>query len=112
LTSFELGFLESAFKEWNSLDNSVRIELEGKLLERLLNPRIPSAALRGDLQNCFKIKSNKYGYRLTYFVDENSRTLVVLAIGKRERSKVYSASLKRLAAHLGEIRKKKTPPPK
>ncbi|MFM1789097.1 MAG: hypothetical protein RLZZ12_446 [Actinomycetota bacterium] len=112
MSPFELGFLESALKEWNALDNSIRIELENKLLERLNNPRIPSAALSGNLKNCFKIKSRRFGYRLTYLVDEESNMLIVLAIGRRERSAVYNTTLLRLIEHFAAERKKKTPPPK
>ena len=110
MSSFELGFLESALKEWKSLDDSIRVELEKKLLERLDNPRIPSAALKGDLKNCFKIKSNRFGYRLTYFVDDHLKMIVVLAIGRRERSTIYDSTLIRLIEHLQENKKKKTPP--
>jgi len=110
LSPFELGFLESALKEWNALDKSIRIELENKLLERLNNPRITSAALSGDLRNCFKIKSNRFGHRLTYLVDEESKMLIVIAIGRRERSAVYDKTLLRLIEHLVAEGKKKTPP--
>jgi mRNA interferase RelE/StbE len=92
LIPYELGFLESALKEWESLDNSIRNEFERKLLLRLKNPDIPSAALKGNLNSCYKIKSGHSGYRLTYLIEEESQLLVVIAIGKRERLAVYEST--------------------
>ena len=112
MSDYELGFLESALKEWNSLDNSIRREFEKKLIERLQNPSIPSSALTGSLRNCYKIKSQRLGYRLTYLVEESSKILIVLAIGKRERSAVYETTAMRLSGLLEGKVKKKTPPPK
>lgn len=96
---YELGFLESALKEWKTLDKSIRIEFERKLHQRLNNPKIPSSALKGQLNSCYKIKSGHSGYRLTYFIDEESQLLVVIAIGKRERLAVYESTILRLLAY-------------
>ena len=96
MISYELGFLESALEEWESLDKSIRIEFERKLHQRLSNPKIPSSALKGTLKSCYKIKSARTGYRLTYLIDEESKLLVVIAIGKRERSAVYESTTIRL----------------
>ena len=96
---YELGFLESALKEWESLDKSIRIEFERKLHLRLINPKIPSSALKGNLNSCYKIKSGHSGYRMTYLIDEELKLLVVIAIGKRERSTVYESTMLRLIAY-------------
>ena len=93
---YELGFLESALKEWETLDKSIRVEFERKLHQRLNNPKIASSALKGNLNSCYKIKSAHTGYRLTYLIDEESKLLVVIAIGKRERSAVYESTTIRL----------------
>ncbi|NCX76916.1 MAG: ATP-binding cassette domain-containing protein [Actinobacteria bacterium] len=75
----------------------MRQEFEKKLITRLQNPRNVGSALTGNLRNCFKIKSHRYGYRLTYLVEEDSNMVIVLAIGKRERSDVYDKTLLRLS---------------
>ena len=99
MISYELGFLESALQEWESLDKSIRIEFERKLHQRLSNPKIPSSALKGNLKSCYKIKSGHSGYRLIYLIDEESQQLVVIAIGKRERLAVYESSMLRLITY-------------
>ena len=109
MSPFDLGFLESSYKEWNLLDNSIRQEFEKKLITRLQNPRNVGSALTGNLRNCFKIKSHRYGYRLTYLVEEDSNMVIVLAIGKRERSDVYDKTLLRLS-NLLKTENKETPP--
>jgi mRNA interferase RelE/StbE len=53
--SFKLGFLDSTLKEWQKLNVSVKQLFKSKLTERLLNPRIPSAKLKGH-QDRYKIK--------------------------------------------------------
>ena len=42
--SYKLAFRVSAKKEWDKLDASVREPFKKKLLERLEQPRVPSAA--------------------------------------------------------------------
>ncbi|MDR2875147.1 MAG: type II toxin-antitoxin system RelE/ParE family toxin [Methylobacillus sp.] len=92
--SFELGFVEDALKEWNSLDNGIRKQFKTKLVERLENPRIPSAKLRGS-KDRYKIKLRNVGYRLVYEVRDNELLVIVIAVGKRERNAVYKAAEKR-----------------
>jgi mRNA interferase RelE/StbE len=43
--SFELRFKEQAWAEWQRLDGSLRQQFKHKLIERLENPRVPSALL-------------------------------------------------------------------
>ncbi|MDX9885920.1 type II toxin-antitoxin system RelE family toxin [Thauera sp.] len=47
---------------------SVRAQFKKKLEERLLTPRVPSAALSG-MPDCYKIQLRAAGYRLVYRVD-------------------------------------------
>jgi len=43
--SYKLRFHELALSEWRKLDGSVKIPLKKKLAERLVHPRVPSAAM-------------------------------------------------------------------
>lgn len=92
--SYRLEFLPSARKEWDKLGATLRDQLKKKLAERLLNPHIPGDALRG-LADHYKIKLRTAGYRLVYRVEDERVTVVVVAVGRRERSEVYKAAKKR-----------------
>jgi len=60
-----------------------------KLAERLANPCVPSAALSG-MTDCYKIKLKGLGYRIVYRVDEDVVFVTVIAVGKREKKRVYA----------------------
>lgn len=83
-----------ALKELRSLDAALRLQLLRKLEERRHAPRVQSDALHG-LKDCYKIKLRAAGYRLVYRVEDERIVVVVLAIGKRERSAVYEQARKR-----------------
>ncbi len=51
--------------------------------ERLTKPRNPKDALHG-VPNMYKIKITSPQYRLAYHVDDNSRTLTIMAISTRD----------------------------
>jgi mRNA interferase RelE/StbE len=88
---YELGFVEDALKEWRKLDSGIREQFKKKLVERLENPRVPSAKLSGHPDR-YKIKLRSIGYRLVYEVRDSQLLVVVVAVGKRERSAVYKAA--------------------
>ena len=92
--TFELRFLDLALDEWRKLDANTRDRFKKKLSERLENPRVPSANLRGH-KDRYKIKLASVGYRLIYEVREAEIVVVVVAVGKRERDAVYRAAKKR-----------------
>ncbi|MFC0349664.1 type II toxin-antitoxin system RelE family toxin [Undibacterium danionis] len=92
--TFELGFLDEALREWRKLDSSTREQFKAKLTERLANPRVPSAKLNGH-KDRYKIKLRSVGYRLVYEVRDSELIVIVVAVGKRERSAVYDAAAKR-----------------
>lgn len=94
MPTYKLRFHELALAEWNKLDKTVRDPLLKKLTERLLQPRVPSAALSG-MPDCYKIKMQSLGYRLVYRVDDDVVYVTVIAVGKRERSAVYKRALQR-----------------
>jgi len=94
-TSYALEFNAQALKEWGKLGNTIQLQFAKKLKERLENPRVEADKLR-DMPNCFKIKLRSIGYRLMYEVIDNRLVVIVIAVGKQERSKVYGSATKRL----------------
>jgi mRNA interferase RelE/StbE len=92
--SYELSFHPDALSEWKKLDASIRELFKKKLVERLHNPRVPSACLSGH-KDRYKIKLRDAGYRLVYEVRDKVLVIVVVAVGKRERNMVYKAAAKR-----------------
>ena len=95
MSSFSLEFHVLALKEWQKLDNSVREQFKKQLEKRILNPRIESAKLSGDLDNFYKIKLRTLGYRLVYEVIDRRLVILVIAVGKRNQSEVYQKASKR-----------------
>ncbi|MBF0383470.1 MAG: type II toxin-antitoxin system RelE/ParE family toxin [Magnetococcales bacterium] len=93
--SYSLEFHADALKEWKRLDESVRRQFKKKLAERLENPVVPSSRLAGYAGEAYKIKLRTSGYRLVYIVDQDRIVVIVLAVGKREKSRVYQAAEKR-----------------
>lgn len=83
---YNLDFHPAALKEWQNFDNLIRQKFKSKLKERLQNPCVSSAKIEN---NRYKIKLRGVGYRFVYEVRENELVIVVIAIGKRERSEVY-----------------------
>lgn len=83
---YSLDFHPDALKEWQKLDNSIRERFKAKLKGRLHNPCVLSAKIE---KNRYKIKLRGVGYRLVYEVRDNELIIVVIAVGKRERSEVY-----------------------
>ena len=75
--SYELAFLDEAFKEWHTLDNNIRSQFKNILKERLINPYIPSAKIIAK-KDLYKIKLSNSSYRLGYEVHNNE--LIVFAI--------------------------------
>jgi mRNA interferase RelE/StbE len=90
-----LEFYPEAAKELNRLDPSVRAEVIKRISDRLENPHVSASALRGDLKNFYKIKLESRGLRIVYRVEDEIVTVFVVAVGKRDKKKVYTeASLR------------------
>ena len=92
--TYELGFVDEALAEWRKLDGSIREQFKKKLAERLDAPRVPAARLSGHPDR-YKIKLRSVGHRLVYEVRDAQLIVVVVAVGKRERSAVYRAAARR-----------------
>ncbi len=91
---YELAFHPVALTEWAKLDPSIRSQFKKKLAERLTNPRVPSVQRHGR-KDRYKIKLRSVGYRLVYAVRDAELIVLVVAVGKRERSAVYTAVMNR-----------------
>ncbi len=83
-------------KEWNKIGPDLRQQFKKKLKERLLQPQVASAKLLG-FQDIYKIKLRSSGYRLAYQVKNRELTVVVIAVGKREKDKIYIKMKNRLS---------------
>ncbi len=94
--TYRLAFEDHARAEWDKLDGSVKEPLRRLLKKRLESPHVPSAALHGELANCYKIKLLKQGYRLIYQVIDQQLIVLVISVGKRDKNAVYQAAMKRL----------------
>jgi len=94
-TKYALEFNTQALKEWGKLGNTIQLQFAKKLKERLENPRVEADKLR-DMPNCYKIKLRSIGYRLVYKVLDDRLIITVIAVGKRERSKIYGSASDRL----------------
>ncbi len=93
--SYELVFEEHALKEFKKLGAPLREQFKKKLNEILVNPHIPANRLSG-ISDCYKIKLRSAGYRLVYQAIDEEVIVLVLAVGKRERSEVDKAAKDRL----------------
>ena len=93
--NYELEFKESALKEWQGLDNSIKELFTKRLAERIVTPRVESARLTG-LSDCYKIKPRDAGYRLVYQVFDDVLLVMVIAVGKRQNNWVYRKAKGRL----------------
>ncbi|RON73846.1 addiction module toxin RelE [Pseudomonas fluorescens] len=92
--TYELEFSEKAWKEWRKLGSELREQFKNKLVERLANPHVPAARLKG-LSNAYKIKLRSAGYRLVYRVRDEVLVVTVIAVWKRQGGDVYRQALKR-----------------
>lgn len=92
--SYELAFHPAALKEWRELDTPLREQFKKKLAERLEQPRLPAAKLSGHPDR-YKIKLRAAGYRLVYKVRDREILVLVIAIGRRDRSAVYRLAARR-----------------
>jgi len=92
--TYKLEFVPSAFKEWGKLGHMLREQIKKKLGERMQAPRVQADALR-ELPNHYKIKFKASDYRLVYRVEDGRVVVVVVSVGKRERSAAYQSAKKR-----------------
>ena len=87
--SYELHFHPLALKEWKKLAKGLQEQFKKILKRRLEDPHVKSSILSGKLKDCYKIKLRQSGYRLVYHVSDNKLIVTVIAVGKRNKNKVY-----------------------
>ena len=63
---------------------------------------MPGAELHGELANCYKIKLRKQGYRLVYQVRDDALVVLVIAVDRHDKDKVYRSALARVTAMVTE----------
>ncbi|ASV88755.1 plasmid stabilization system family protein (plasmid) [Ochrobactrum quorumnocens] len=88
MTEYSLEFHKAARKEWSKLDANTRKQFAAKLQQRLSNPHVPGDRLSGSRER-YKIKLRSIGYRLVYEVLDGRLIVLVLAVGRRDKSDVY-----------------------
>lgn len=87
----KLRFHPLALKEFKRLEASHKAFFRKKLKKLLTRQKLPLPRnrLRGFEGNCYKIKLKAAGLRLVYHYEGERLTILVLAVGKRERNIVY-----------------------
>lgn len=93
---YEVYCIKHAYKEWESLNHSIKAQFLKKLQKLIIEPRIDKNHLRGDLSNCYKIKLKRAGYRLVYQVIDEKVILLIWSVDKRENSDVYDEAVRRV----------------
>jgi len=94
--TYRLKFLPAAKKEWDKLAEPLKKQFKNKLAERLQNPHVLTAKLKG-YDSVYKIKLKTAGYRLAYEVIDNDIVIYVLAVGKRDKNAIYKKLASRIA---------------
>lgn len=96
--TYELEFDARALKEFKKLDNTIRQQFKKKLKEILILPKLPKIAANQlrELPHCYKIKLRSSGYRMIYQVNDETITVLVVAIGKRDKSSAYKKAVTRI----------------
>lgn len=91
---YKLKFIPTALKEWEKLDGFIQSQFKKKLKERLQDPHIKASRLSG-FENHYKIKLRASGYRLVYEVIDQEICVMVIAVGKRDKSEAYRQAQQR-----------------
>ncbi|MBS0895209.1 type II toxin-antitoxin system RelE/ParE family toxin [Tatumella sp. JGM130] len=91
---YKVEFLETALKEWEKLNPSIRTMFAKKLKKLQENPKIPKNKLHL-MKDCYKIKLKTSGYRLVYKVIDDLVIIQVIAIGEREKNEIYNKAKNR-----------------
>ena len=94
--TYELRFHVRALKEWKKIPNEIRAQFKKVLERRLEQPCVEKAKLSAPLQDCYKVKLLKSGYRLVYTVNKNACFILVVSVGKRNKALVYNLAKTRL----------------
>ncbi len=88
---FALKFDERALAEWYKLEVQIQKQFKKKLTKLMSGVETPSprARVSGLGPGYYKIKQRSSGYRLVYRYEDKKLVILVIAVGKRNRSIVY-----------------------
>lgn len=92
MSPYSVDMLDAAKKELAALPKTENNQIIKRLIKLQDNPHIPALALSGNLAGCYEIKRRTAGIRAVYSVDDGKMTLLIIAIGKRERKQVYKTA--------------------
>ncbi len=87
--NYDLEFHPKALEEWKRLDNNIKKRFKKKLVERLYEPKISEAKIKG-LEDIYEIDVGGE-YQLIYKVNEDKKSLLVLKITKQDNIKIYKS---------------------
>lgn len=95
---FALKFDERALAEWHKLEVQIQKQFKKKLTKLLSGVETPSprARVSGLGPGYYKIKQRSSGYRLVYKYEDKKLVILVIAVGKRNRSIVYDVARARV----------------
>lgn len=100
--NLEVFFHKKALKEFERTEKAAQTAFRKKLIKLASRQEMPSPqnALHGFPQGYYKIKLKRAGLRLVYKYDGEKLTILVISVGKRERSVVYEVARARLEDRL------------
>ena len=93
--TYSLDILPIAQDEFFQLERREADQLRKKLNELLENPHIKANKL-SDMPNCYKIKLRASGMRGVYQVNDQTVTVLLVAVGKREDLEAYDKAKQRI----------------
>ncbi len=94
---YQVRLTAHASDDYNKLDGSQKTGILKGLKRIEQRGMIAGEQLKGDLINCRKIKLRDAGLRIVFRQDgDNIKIMQIVAIGKRDKSKVYKDAIKRL----------------
>lgn len=90
-------FNRDALKEYKSLDGSVRKLVDLGLAKLRVRADEIGKPLHGELSGCRELKYREAGIRVVYrIVGENVEIVEIVAIGARDKGKVFAVASRRL----------------
>lgn len=93
--TYKLAFKARALKSFKKLNPTVRDQFKAKLAERLEDPHVPAARLKGKLIGRYKIKLRSSGYQLVYEVEDEKVTVIVLLLVNVSETKCMARQKKK-----------------
>lgn len=94
ITKYKIEYLTYVLKEdLSKLDSNLKKIIKRKL-DRLISEPFLGVALKKELIGYYKLKVSKY--RIVYRIFKEENTILIVSIGKRDKSIVYREALKRV----------------